>query len=69
MMEMKKKAKWSRNNDHQEVATVPISQQRLPHTTVTTWWGNGDLGPLFIIFGENSFNQNVIKKLSKQYVG
>ncbi len=51
------------------MTTVPISQQRLPHATVTTWWGHGGVGPLFLIFGDGKFDKKVIDRLNTKYVG
>ena len=44
----KKGRRWE---DRQEVSTIPIVQQRVPHTTTTSLWANGDKGPLVMVFG------------------
>ena len=51
-------------HDHDEVATVPIMQQRMPHTCTTNLWADGTPGPLLFVFGEGMFPADRIKELS-----
>ena len=67
----KEARKRRREGDHawEEVITVPIVQQRMPHTCVTSIWGDGTPGPLTFVFGEGTFPADKIETLNKKFEG
>ena len=61
-----RKRKWSSLTD-KEFTRVAVHDERLGYTNVTSWWGNGDPGPLVYIFPEDAFKPSEINAANKKY--
>ena len=67
-----KHEKRKRKRDHiddAEVVRVAIQDERHGYTNVTSWWGNGDPGPLVYIYPENKISTKKIPALNKKIKG
>ena len=52
-----------------EVSRVGIKDERFGYTNVTSWWGNGDAGPLIYIIPENRFKASKVRELNQRFQG
>ena len=50
-----------RKSSHAEVSRIPINDERMGYTMVTSWWSNGDSGPLMYVVPEQKFPATLIK--------
>ena len=50
-----------RKSSHAEVSRIPINDERMGYTMVTSWWSNGDSGPLVYVVPEQKFPATLIK--------
>lgn len=50
-------------------AAVTCSSWRTPRTTTTVSWSDGELGPLFITFGDGQLSEAELKEVNQLYAG
>ena len=58
-----------REKDPEEITKPAVYQDRVPHTTVTSIWANGEPGPLVMVILHGSIGEAAIEELNRKYAG